>query len=110
MIAPSRGEGNRWITQRKAEPPIFTYVGLWLDAGLQKGDTKRWRSGAARPLSTFLPLKQAQRWGRELSEPNVPTVAHNSGMHAVWQLGGRAPRDRQFCAPGPAARWCTLAA
>ena len=39
-----------------------------------------------------------------MSELKVPLVAHNSGMHTVWQLGSGALLDRESRAPRPVAR------
>lgn len=65
MIAPSRGEGNRQITQRKTEPPIFTHVGLWLDAGLQKGTPRDGEAGLLVHSAPSSPLRKHKDDGAE---------------------------------------------
>lgn len=45
----------------------------------------------------------------ELLGLNVPLVAHNSGMHVIWQLDSRALLHHQSQAFGPVATWWLLA-
>lgn len=111
MVASSRAETGQPC--KESQNPLSTLTQLvcgWVQA-IRTGTPRDGEVGIAWPPSTFLLLMQAQRRrGRELSELQVPLVAHNSGMHMVWQPGSRALFDHQSHSPGPMARLWTLAA
>lgn len=62
--APSRGEGNRQITQRKAEALIFTYGGLCLDAGFQKGHREMEKRGCSSTQHLPPPYVSTKKMGQ----------------------------------------------
>lgn len=57
--------GRKSADHTKKEPPIFTYVGLWLDAGLQKGTPRDGEAGLLVHSAPSSPLRKHKDDGAE---------------------------------------------